>query len=330
MITATHTAPSVEEIKEARERLGTLARRTPTWKWEGFTVQALTEPGTEVYFKLEMLQHAGSFKTRGALLSIMNMSDEDLKKGVTAVSAGNHAIAVSYAAKAMNTSAKVVMPETTPKSRLDTCKSLGAEVVLAGDVHVAFDLVHSIEKDEGRTLIHPFDGPLITLGTATVGLELFEDVADLDAVIIPVGGGGLISGIACAMKQLNPYIQVYGVEPTGADSMHRSFNSGKPEAIEKVETIASSLGAPHAAEYSLDITMQYTDELVYVDDHQMATTMNMMFNEMKLALEPAAAAATAALLYPLKEKLAGKKVGVIVCGSNIDVETFHQAIKDHA
>ena len=330
MTTATYTAPTVDDIKEARERLGTLVRRTPTWKWDGPTTKALSDSGTEVYLKLELFQYAGSFKARGALLSMMGLIEEDLKKGVTAVSAGNHAIAVSYAAKAMGTSAKVVMPETTPQPRIDTCTELGAEVVLAEDVHVAFDLAYRIEKEEGRTFIHPFEGPLITLGTATCGLELLEDVPDLDAIIIPVGGGGLISGIAAAVKQMNPNIEVYGVEPTGADTMHKSFKAGKPEKIDKVNTIASSLGSPHAAEYSFAITKQYTDELVYVNDQQLASTMDLMFNELKLACEPAAAAASAALLYPLKEKLTGKKVGVIVCGSNIDTETFYRTIQDHA
>ena len=321
--------PSIDEIKTAREKLSDKVRYTPVWQWRGNEVEEIFGEGTEVFLKLELFQYGGSFKPRGALINMMDLDDEQLKCGVTAVSAGNHAIAVAFAAKTIGTTAKVVMPKSANKSRVDRCKSYGAEVILVEDVHKAFKKVEEIEEKEGRTFIHPFEGPLTALGTATVGLELCEQVENLDAVIVPIGGGGLIAGIASAVKQMQPSCNVYGVEPEGADSMTKSFAAGKPEEIEKVDTIADSLGAPHAAPYSFGLAKKFVDDIVKVTDPQLADTMELMFTEMKLALEPAGASATAALRYPLHERLKGKRVGIIVCGSNIDLETYYQNITEH-
>ena len=202
-------------------------------------------------------------------------------------------------------------------------------MVLVNDVHEAFEEVNRIEEEEGRKFIHPFEGADTALGTATVGLELSEQLEPLDAVIVPVGGGGLIAGISAAIKQIRPGCKVYGVEPHGADTMSRSFASGKPEKIDKVDTIADSLGAPHAAPYSFGLARKFVDEIVKVSDRQMADTMELIFNEMKLAVEPAGASATAALRYPLRDKLEGKRVGIIVCGSNIDAEGFAEIVQKY-
>src|SRR5207248_8437518 len=168
-----------------------------------------------------------------------------------------------------------------------------------------------------RTFIHPFEGFGTALGTATLGLELCEQAPEIEAVIIPIGGGGLCAGVAAAVKQRLPHVQVYGVEPEGADSMHRSFRSGKPESIDKVRTIADSLGAPYAAPYSFELCRRFVDELVLVDDDALRDAMRFLVATAKLAVEPAGAAATAALLGPLRSPLDGKRVGVIVCGGNI-------------
>jgi threonine dehydratase len=272
--------------------------------------------------KLELFQYAGSFKPRGALTVMLNLAAPALKRGVTAVSAGNHAMAVGYAARVLGTTAKVVMPKNANPARIAGSKAFGAEVELVEDVHRAFERVHEIEREEGRTFVHPFEGPLTALGTATLGLELCRQVPDLDAVIVPIGGGGLCAGVATAVKLLQPRCKVYGVEPVGADSMHRSFASGKPEAIEKVQTIADSLGAPYAAPYSFALCRRYVDELVLVDDPSLRRAMALLFSGAKLAVEPAGAAATAALCGPLRDRLEGKRVGLIVCGSNIDVAGF--------
>lgn len=328
-MTNTKKTPTVATIREARARLADKVRRTPVWQWKGDVLEELLGGDTEVYLKLELFQYAGSFKPRGALMNMFDLSDEQLRRGVTAVSAGNHAIAVAYAAKTLGTTAKVVMPKSANRFRVEKCKSQGAEVDLVDDVHQAFDRVREIEEEEGRAFIHPFEGPLTALGTATVGLELYEEVPELESVVVPIGGGGLCAGISAAVKQLNPECKVYGVEPEGADSMTRSLKAGSPQTIEKVETIADSLGAPHAAEYSFGLCREFVDEVVLVSDRELARSMKLMFEELKLAVEPAGASAMSAILGPLKEKTAGTKTGLIVCGTNINSEGFAEIIEEY-
>jgi len=314
--------PNLPDIAAAHARLRDLVVETPVHRWRGLEIAEAAGAKTEVVLKLELFQYTGSFKARGALTNLLNLTPEALGRGVTAVSAGNHAIAVAYAAKTLGTTAKVVMMKSANPFRVERCKSYGAELVLADDVHSAFDTVRRIEREEGRSFVHPFEGERTVLGTATLGYEWHRQASDLDAVIAPIGGGGLAAGMACALKQLQPNIQVFGVEPEGADSMHRSFAAGSPQAIERVATIADSLGAPHAAPYSFAICRRFLDGLVKIDDNAMRRCMGLLFREMKLAVEPAGAAATAALCGPLRERLAGKRVGLIVCGSNIDAATY--------
>jgi threonine dehydratase len=314
--------PSLADIRAARERLGDRVRETPAWQWRGDAIARAAGAGTQAFLKLELLQYTGTFKARGALLNAMALSEDEKQRGVTAVSAGNHAIAVAFAARSVGTTAKVVMPKTANAARVALCRAYGAEVVLTDDVYAAFAEVERIQQDEGRTFIHPFEGELTVLGTATVGYELCNQVVDLEAVIVPVGGGGLIAGIACAVKQMQPRCKVYGVEPEGADSMSRSFKTGSPQKLERVATIADSLAAPYALPYSFDMARRFVDDIVTVSDDAMQRAMGLLFAEMKLAVEPAGAAATAALSGPLRERLEGKRVGLIVCGTNIDLATF--------
>ena len=321
-------APTPAAIREARARLGDLVVETPVWRWRSDTLAAELGADSEVVLKLELFQHGGSFKPRGALCVMLDLAPDALARGVTALSAGNHAIAVAYAARALGTTAKVVIPKTANPARVTRCRALGAEVVLVDDIAAAFDRVREIEAAEGRTFVHPFEGPRTALGTATVGLELVEQAPDLDAVIVPVGGGGLAAGIAAAVKQLRPACLVFGVEPTGADSMRRSLLAGRPQSIDAVRTIADSLGAPHAAPYSFALCRHFLDDLVLVDDDEIRGAMALLFGEMKLAVEPAGAAATAALRGPLRERLRGRRVGVIVCGANIDAATFCRHLGD--
>jgi threonine dehydratase len=323
----THEIPTLHDIRAARERLGERVRETPVWHWHSDAVERVIGARTRVFLKLELFQYTGTFKARGALLNAMALSNEAKNVGVTAVSAGNHAIAVAFAARLVGTTAKVVMTKTANPTRVALCRAYGAEVVLADGVHLAFDTVKRIETDEGRTFIHPFESELTVLGTSTVGLEWCRQAEDLDAVIVPIGGGGLIAGIACAVKQMQPRCKIFGVEPQGADGMHRSFAAGSPQSIEKVDTIADSLGAPYVLPYTFGIARRFVEEIVLVSDEQMQRAMGLLFADMKLAVEPAGAAATAALCGPLRERLAGQRVGVIVCGSNIDTATFaRQAI----
>ncbi len=320
------TPPTLHEIREARVRLGERVRETPVWRWQGQEIESKIGATTKVFLKLELFQYAGTFKPRGALLNMMALSPEALARGVTGVSAGNHAIAVGYAAKVLGTHAKVVMLAKANPARVAACRAYGAEVVLIDDVHAAFEEVQRIERDEGRAFIHPFEGRNTALGTATVGLELATQVPDLDAVVIPVGGGGLCAGVSQAMKLLQPDCRIIGVEPEGADSMHLSFAAEEPRSIDEVRTIADSLGAPYAAPYTFGLCRRYVDELVLVSDDALQRSMGLLFRGMKLAVEPAGAATTAALCGPLRDRLRGKRVGLIVCGTNIDPGTFAQQI----
>ena len=321
-MTDASTCPSIDDIRTARERLGERVRETPVWHWRGDAIDRAAGAATQVFLKLELFQYTGTFKARGALLNAMALPADAKQRGVTAVSAGNHAIAVAFAARAVGTTAKVVMPRTANAARVALCRTYGAEVVLTDDVFAAFAEVKRIESEEGRTFIHPFEGELTVLGTATVGYELCKQTESLDAVIVPVGGGGLIAGIACAIKQMQPRCKVYGVEPDGADSMSRSFAAGAPQKLERVDTIADSLAAPYALPYSFGVARQFVDEIVTIPDSAMQRAMRLLFADIKLAVEPAGAAATAALCGPLRERLNGKRVALVVCGTNIDLATF--------
>ncbi len=315
-------APTLDQIRAARTRLGDAVYTTPVWTWTDDSTRAAFDEQTALHLKLEAWQHTGSFKPRGALLCAWDLSDEERNRGLTAVSAGNHAAAVAFAARTLGSHAKVVMPRSANPARVAKCEGLGAEVVLVTDVHEAFETVAAIQENEGRTFIHPFEGPTTALGTATVGLEWLHARPDLDAVIVPIGGGGLCAGIAAAIKQAKPSCAVYGVEPFGADSMTRSLAAGEPVAIDCVQTIADSLGAPHAAPYSFELCQRYVDDVVRVDDDALCQAMVRLFDGVKLAVEPAGAAATAAAWGPLRDRLVGKQVGVLVCGANIDPASF--------
>jgi threonine dehydratase len=318
--------PTLEAIRATRARLGDRVLTTPVRLWQDGALGRMLGPDTRVFLKEELFQRTGSFKPRGALAVMLDLSPGASARGVTAVSAGNHAMAVAYAASVLGTTAKVVMPRSANPFRVGRCRELGAAVELVDDVHQAFERVREIEATEGRAFVHPFEGPLTALGTATLGLELVEQAESLDAVIVPIGGGGLCAGVASAVKLASPHTLVFGVEPEGADSMHRSFAKGSPQAIDAVRTIADSLGAPHAAPYSFGLCQRYLDELVLVSDDELRRAMYLLFASAKLAVEPAGAAATAALCGPLRDRLRGKRVGVIVCGANIDHATFADQI----
>ncbi len=318
------TAPSLEAIRETAARVAPYLLHTPTVPCYSPVVAERVGEDTDVVFKLELLQRTGSFKPRGALNVMMHLSDEEKARGVTAFSAGNHAIATAFAAQTLGISATVAMPKTANPFRVAQCQRYGATIKFADDIAALIQTVEGLQRDEGRTLVHPFEGVHTSEGTATVGLELLEDAGQLDAVIVPVGGGGLISGIAAAVKQLNPTIQVFGVEPEGATGMAESLKQGAPVSRVALSTIADSLGAPLHMPYSFSLVAQYVDQMVTVSDAEMAAHMRLMFEEMKLAVEPAGAAALAALTGPLRQPLSGRRVGVVVCGSNIDVATWQR------
>jgi threonine dehydratase len=312
--------PSIAAIRDLRARLGSQILRTPMIRCA--RLEDHLGGDTRVLGKLEFLQHTGTFKARGALAVISSLDSAQLEAGVTAVSAGNHAIATAFAAQAAGTTAKIVMISTANPARVDACRGYGAELVFTDDIHGAFAIADRIQQEEGRFLVHPFEGPEIAAGTGTVGLEICEQAGSFDALVVPIGGGGLLGGIANAVRQLNPVCEIIGVEPEGADSMHRSFEAGEPQPIERVNTIADSLGAPFALPYSYGLCRANVDRLALVSDHELRATMGLLFRDMKIAVEPACAATTAALLGPLRASLQGKTIVLLFCGSNIDWETF--------
>jgi threonine dehydratase len=313
--------PAIAEIERTAEAIRHAVVETPVWRWDTPEIDEVVGAGTEVHLKLELFQRTGTFKARGALVNALRLDADQRRRGITAVSAGNHAIAAAWAASVVGTSAKVVMLSGASRIRRARCEAYGAEVVLADDVHTAFEMVKAIERDEGRTLLHPFEGEGVALGTGTLGFE-FHRQAGLDAAIVPIGGGGLCAGVAAALKQLDPGVRVYGVEPEGADTMSRSFARGEPVGIEAVHTIADSLGAPYAMPYSFGVCRRFVDAIVTVSDDELRAAMVRLFTGMKLAVEPAGAAATAALVGPLRERLAGQRVGLIVCGTNIGTADY--------
>lgn len=317
--------PSLDDIRDAAKRVANHVLRTPTVRWPAGSD---VEGAGEWWVKLELLQKTGSFKARGALNAVMRaVADGSIDEaGITAFSAGNHAIAVAYAGQRLGLPVKVVMPVSANPFRVDRCRALGAEIEFGATIADLMEMVARIQSEEGRVLIHPFEGVGTIEGTATIALELAEDLPQLDAVIVPVGGGGLIAGIASGLKQLQPQCQIIGVEPEGACGMHLSLAAGYPLDKVHVNTIADSLGAPLHAPISYSLIEQHVDDMVKVSDDQLREAMRQMFVDMKLAAEPACAAAWAALAGPLMNSLAGKRVAMVACGSNIDIATWSRLV----
>ncbi len=326
--------PTLDEIRDARAQLGDAVVTTPIRLLQDDAVDAAVGAATTLWLKEELFQRTGSFKPRGALTVMQRLAPAVLRRGVAGVSAGNHAIALAYAARRLGTTATVVMPRSANPFRVARCRALGARVELVDHIAQAFERVEALQADEGRTIVHPYEGPLTALGTATVGLEFVEQVAAaghaLDAVLVAAGGGGLTGGVACAVRLASPSTQVFVVEPEGADTMYRSFRSGQVESIDAVRTIADSLGAPRTAPYSLALNRRFVQEVVLVSDDQIRAAMRLLFGSAKLVTEPAGAAALAALMYPLRERLDGQRVGVVVCGGNVDAGTFGECLREPA
>jgi len=301
--------PDLTAMRAAQARLAPYIVRTPVVDW----------PGADVVLKLEPFQRTGTFKARGALNTLLTA---DGAERVTAFSAGNHAIAVAYAASIVGADAKVVMQATANPARIAATEAFGAEVLIEPDGAAAFARADALVADEGRLFVHPFEGPRVTEATASVAIELIEDAGALDAIVVAIGGGGLAGGVATAAKQLLPDCVIYGVEPTGAAVMSRSLEAGRPLTLNHLDTIADSLAPPMTTPYAFETCRRHLDDIVTVSDDEMAAAAALLFAERKLAVEPAGAAATAAAFGPLRPQLAGKRVGLIVCGANIDRESF--------
>ena len=310
--------PTLDDIATQHFALTPWVARTPVFDKLDFP----SLEGTVVNFKFELLQVSGSFKARGAFTNLLALDEAQRSAGVTCVSGGNHAVAVAYAAMRLGIGAKVVLFRSANPARVALCRQYGAEIVVADGNAEAFEIVRRIEAEEGRYFVHPFNGYRTVLGTSTLGYEWATQTPDLDAVIVPIGGGGLAAGVSTALRLANPRIHVYGVEPDGSDAMSKSFAANHTVKMGHMSSIADSLMAPHTEQYSYELCRRHVDRVVTISDNQMRSAMLTLFMQLKLAVEPACAAATAALLGPLRETLQGKRVGVLLCGANIDPVSF--------
>ena len=312
---------NLRTIRERSKHLSKLVRHTPSTILSSKLISKHLD-NSEIFLKLECMQFTGTFKARGALSVALEINKDKKKFGITAASAGNHAIAAAWAAQQLGLSAKVVMQSNANPFRIRAAKAEGAEIILKEPGAPTFKEAERLVTDEQRTFIHPFEGIYTSLGASGVGLELMDDIPDLDAVVVSVGGGGLISGIAAAVKEVNKNCKVYGVEPEGAISMSQSLLKGQPVTLEKVDTVADSLSPPMSLPMGLAICQKYVDEIVTVSDDMICAVMTLFQEEAKLAVEPAAGAALAGMMLPLKPKLRNKRIGLIVCGANIDTNTY--------
>ncbi len=310
--------PTLAAIRELHTALKPYVYLTPVMDRDGIADLA----GTPISFKFELFQAGGSFKARGAFSNMLSFDAAQRQAGVTGVSAGNHAVAVAYAAHQLGISAKVVMLSFGNQACMALVRKYGAELLMADNGPDAFAMVDKIVKEEGRFFVHPFSTYRTVLGTCSLGYEWATQAPELDAVIVPIGGGGLAAGVSTAFKLMQPHCQVFGVEPEGATGMAQSFQAGHALKVGAMSSIATSLMAPHTETYSFELCRRNIDALVTVSEAQLRDAMRVLFDQLKLAPEPACAAATAALLGPLRAQLAGKRVGVLLCGTNTDLPTL--------
>ena len=315
---------SYSEIEKIYKKLSTYIIKTPIIKNSIYLDNFFN---TKLFLKLEFLQHSGCFKVRGVINNILNLSDYEKKKGITAVSAGNHAIASSYAANIFSIKNKIFIYENTNQYRLDKVKSLNANLLLTNP-HKAFKDVEKASKKEGYYLIHPFDGKFTIQGTASLGFEICQQMDKIDNIIISVGGGGLIAGVGSLIKQKFPHCRIIGVEPEGAKGLSDSIKNNMPLKNVNITSIADSLCDPLHMDYSFSICKDVISEMIIVSDNEMKKSMKFIFEHYKFFLEPACVAGIAALIGPLKNKLQNQNTLVILCGSNIDISSWLKLTKD--
>jgi threonine dehydratase len=316
--------PTLSSIRAARDRIGRRVHRTPLLSASRLGARV----GVSLAHKCESLQKTGSFKVRGALNRVSQLDDVARKRGVITVSAGNHAQALAWAARDAGVKCTVVMPAAASRAKVDASRGYGAEVVLHGASSIeAFARAHELAEERQLAFVHPFDDDQIMSGQGTVGLEILEQAEELDDVIVPIGGGGLIGGIAVAIKEQRPSVRVYGVEPTGAAVMRQSLDAGHPVRLDSIKTIADGLAAPMAGDLTYPIVRRYVDDVVLVTDEEIAAAMRELLLSAKLLAEGAGAAATAAVLSA-KLPLAGRRVVAVLSGGNIDPGRIREILAD--
>ncbi len=315
---------TLADIYAARERVMPHLHRTPI-----MTSTALSEmSGTDLSLKAETFQKTGSFKARGALNAIMNLSDDQKSRGIVTMSAGNHGQGIAFAAQMVGCRAVVFMPEGAVPTKVEAIRGYGAEAMFAPSMEELFDVMSAYQEEHGLTFVSPFDDPHIIAGQGIVGLEILEDVPDVETVIVPVGGGGLISGIATAVKSARPDVRVVGVEPVGANIVRRSLDAGKPLKAEKIQTIADGLAAPAAGVLTQSIIGHYVDDVVLVTDDEIADSLKLILARTKILVEPAGAAALAALLNGSTGANPGGSTVAVMSGGNVDFEKLRSILTD--
>ncbi|MFZ3201196.1 MAG: threonine ammonia-lyase [Candidatus Acidiferrales bacterium] len=314
---------TIETIEAAAKRIHGSIFLSPFVRSETFS--QLT--GNSIFFKLENLQMTGAFKERGALNKILLLTAEERRRGVIAASAGNHAQAVAYHAGQRGIAAQICMPLTTPLVKVSATRGYGAEVILAGaNYDEACEEAVRRSREHGLTFIHPFDDEAVIAGQGTLGIEMLEQAADLDAVVIPVGGGGLIAGLACAVKEKRPKIRVIGVQSSKLPSMKAAMEHNGPVTLPANKTIADGIAVRCAGAVTFPLVRKYVDEIVTVDDEEIANAILLLLEKEKTLTEGAGAVAVAAVLNR-KVPGAGKKVGVLISGGNIDVTLLSRIIE---
>ena len=317
---------TLNRLNEARRRTEGMVHRTPL-----LHSQTLSDRiGAPVWLKCENLQKTGAFKVRGALNRLLTLSDDERARGVSTVSAGNHAQAVAWAATSAGVSSTVVMMEQASPTKVRASREYGAEVILHGDASAAFHKVQEVSDERGLTFVHPFDDAEVVAGHASCGLEILEDLPETGTIVVPVGGGGLSSSIAAAAALSGTEVDVWGVEPTGADAMHASFSAGQAVQIDQVNTVADGLGPPMAGAINYEILSQHARGIVLVEDSEIVSAMMLLLVRTKLLAEPSGAAGLAALLQGKIEVDKERPVVIVISGGNADLDQLARLIQGEA
>jgi threonine dehydratase len=308
---------SLDDVHRARENIGDRLHRTPMLSSATLSKQV----GADVRFKAELLQRTGSFKPRGVLNKLGTLTDEEKQRGVISISAGNHAQALAYAAALEGIDALVVMWQTASEMKVAAARGYGATIdTEAPDIPSAFERLEELIESTGRTLVHPYDDPLVMAGQGTVGLEILEDNPETDVVLVQVGGGGLISGIATAVKGINPDVRVIAVEPERSPALHESLKAGEPVTVE-AKSIADGLNGPYAGANCVRVCTDLGVESILVTEEALEEAFRFMYGRMKLACEVAGAATAAALLSGAFVPEPGQRVSAVVSGGNVAAKT---------
>ncbi len=311
---------TIDKIFHASVVLKDIIRPTPLAKAYGIA------PECSLYLKPENLQNTGSFKLRGSGYKIAMLSEEEKQRGVIACSAGNHAQGVALAASKCGISSLICLPDSAPISKVEATKGYGAQVCLVPGVYDdAYNKALELKEERGYTFVHPFDDDYVIAGQGTIGLEIINEMSDVDAVLVPVGGGGLISGVACAIKSISPRVQVYGVQAAGAPSMYNAVRSGKREALPQVSTIADGIAVKNPGERTFAMVQQYVDDIALVTEDEIAAAILALIEKQKMIAEGAGAVSVAAAMFH-KFPLEGKKVVSLISGGNIDVTSLSRVI----